>query len=89
MSYFGSAEVTNAAAVGSIVVEPQTGDGSTESAEAIDLAKKVATEIAASGVVGAGPFSVMISGHSNPEHTPAPGVSVDTLNVTIRALPVA
>lgn len=66
--------------------QAQQGYGEEESQIAIGLATAKAVEIAVSGRLGKGPFSVSANGHSNPSNTPQDGWAKDFMTITVTAL---
>jgi hypothetical protein len=54
-------------------------------AEQYNLARRIAKQIIESGAIGDEHkgYTITISGHANPGHEPAPGMSTDGINVTV------
>lgn len=55
-----------------------------ETSEHVLLAADAAKALVASGAVGVGLVSAILSGHANPGHAPRPGWSHDYINVTVQ-----
>lgn len=83
MSWSSSGTIEDAGGLDELAFTPQQGHGSTESAEAFDVAKAIATNLIASGVVGPGPYRVSLAGHANPGHRLAEGWAPDGVTVTV------
>ncbi|MGH3263145.1 MAG: hypothetical protein ACRDNS_14240 [Trebonia sp.] len=69
---------------------PQQGYGDAASANALRIVRELAAEAIRQGVLGSGPFSVILSGHSNPDfkggdHGDGTHWSPDRLNIEIES----
>lgn len=84
MSWSTSGRVKSASEVEGLTLQDY-GDQSVDVREQFQLAKGIANNLIASGVVGKGSkeFIVTLSGHANPGHEPRAGYANDAITVTV------
>lgn len=68
----------------SLVAHSQAGYGEEESKAATEAAVQAIRGLVDTGAFGEGKFQVIVSGHSNPDHTPEPGWSRDFIQIYIQ-----
>ncbi|WP_076260853.1 hypothetical protein [Intrasporangium flavum] len=96
MSYsIGGITVTDPAGLDAAVtekVDEMKGNGATylgedHTQDSITNAAQAARALIESGALGEGPWTVSLSGHSNPEHKPRAGWSPDQITVSVNQAP--